>query len=260
MPHTCIIRNADAAITIVQCSEEDHENALEAQQKAVDTGIKEDAMFGGEKKPEACMKKSALEAMESLRAEDRLFGKLRCAHFRVVELSDGPSWLGVALVDVDPARIGKNIFGEMGTVAGRVVDIKKDQEVTKAGGRTTGTAHGTVNGVLADVYTTTKISKPQVTMITREWIVVSRDGPRYAVSGNGDSGSLFVTQQHAGGTQFYDVVAQLFSGGIRRNDSGTRTWVLANPEISVVTPAKRILEWLCNVMEEEMEFVDGFSD
>lgn len=82
----------------------------------------------------------------------------------------------------------------------------------------------------------------------------------YPISTKGDSGCLFVTPLREGEPLFYSVVAQLFFCGIRRSDTLTLTWAHAYAEISVVTPAKRILEWLRDVMGEEMEFVEDLSD
>lgn len=141
-------------------------------------------------------------------------------------------------------------------LTGEIVSPANDLAVEKAG-RTTGTTFGFLNSILADVWTKVSLAKDERVYMTREWAAISSSGINTSLSGKGDSGSLLVTKHIPRRSNYYDVVGQMFSGGIRLRSTPTKHWGLANYDITIMTPAKDILKSLSEAMGEEFEFVSG---
>ena len=108
---------------------------------------------------------------------------------------------------------------------------------------------GVVNGVKLDTRLNCKLLIEKCSPITQEWIVVGgvQGGGRkkYPISLPGDSGGLLVNEER-------NVVAMIIGGIWGATENHITGGILDN--ITVVTPAERLLTWIEAGLGLQMEF------
>lgn len=158
-------------------------------------------------------------------------------------------------------RLGASEYRHRGdkSVHGHV-PVNINMELTKAPGRTTDTMDATVNGVLSDAWMTCPLLKYDVAFETREYACIATGSSTTPLSEGGDSGSLFVEGTMHAKLSPRQVAGLLFGGGLRpkqKLNSNVPPRDMAGFEVTFMTPATRLLQWLKEDTGMDLEFGDG---
>jgi hypothetical protein len=135
--------------------------------------------------------------------------------------------------------------------------------VIKPGGRTTGDVDGQVNGVLTDAFIDCPLLIHRCCYMTTEWTVITAHPYQTSMSAPGDSGSLVVARRPAReeverSTEPLRVVGLLFGGGRLRPQPQQHPRAMAGMEVSFITPARKLIEWVKADTGMDVEFDIGF--
>lgn len=158
-------------------------------------------------------------------------------------------------------RLGASAYGNVGIqnhVHGHMAHFV-NMPLVKPGGRTTGQMSATINGVLVDVWMTCPLLKYPTAFETREYAVIPEypctSGP---LTEGGDSGTIFVEATPSTPVLSRRVVGLLFGGGLRpRPRLNQPPLDMAGMEVTFLTPATRLLQWLKEDAGLILEFGDG---
>jgi hypothetical protein len=145
------------------------------------------------------------------------------------------------------------------------VDIAPGMMVIKPGGHTTGDVDGQVNGVLTDAFIDCPLLIHRCCYMTTEWTVITAHQYQTSMSAPGDSGSLVVERRPARENveripEPLRVVGLLFGGGMRLQPPHGVTYpprAMAGMEVSFITPARKLIEWVKADTGMDVEFDIG---
>ena len=139
----------------------------------------------------------------------------------------------------DTERTGDCSFGYVGTPLVETYGTIKPRgglAVKKSFTRTTSTKSGRINGIYLETNISSVLLKSPADTTTCEWIAISDGIPESPMSARGDSGGLLVDEGNS--------IVGMIIGGVRKSDVQVNGEVRLVDNISVLTSADELLEWI----------------